>query len=78
MHALCVAWHPELKSAGRRRLFGYIYPARNQELLQRLQARKLTVVGARGPGGPPAPRPPCSWAWRPPRCAARGPRCAGH
>ena len=28
------------------RLFSYIYPARNPELLKQLQARKLTVIGA--------------------------------
>ncbi len=58
---------PELIGAGRRRLFGYIYPARNQELLQQLQARKLTVVGAHGPGSP-RPWPPCRWAC----CSLRG------
>ena len=28
------------------RLYGYIYPARNAELLKLMQARKLTVIGA--------------------------------
>ena len=28
------------------RLYSYIYPARNSELLKQLQARKLTVIGA--------------------------------
>jgi hypothetical protein len=46
-------WH-----AHTRRLVSYIYPSRNQELLEKLKAKKATVIGAspsvcdgRGGGG---------------------------
>ena len=34
-----------ISHAARARLYGYIYPARNAELLKLMQARKLTVIG---------------------------------
>ena len=36
------------------RLYGYIYPARNAELLKLLQAHKLTVIGEHLPFTPGA------------------------